>query len=223
MADTVRHDPGLAASPRVWHTLEVERGGSRAPHSRSVRAPPANGGAPDTERKWLRACQVFCEPALAVDRLRQIVRSLGPRSPHPQAQVRRPRAVNHTPCILKPPRALREPRDGPSPQAVCSPMRTGSLLARAGDRLPVRCFRPLRVGRIRRTGRIMLGCQHDPSTAARQYRGRPLPGRGTVEQAGSDGGSPGGGPKRAVPAGTTKRHEVEGSEGVLGPMRRPPS
>ena len=28
---TVRHDPGLAANPRVWHRLEVERDGSRAP------------------------------------------------------------------------------------------------------------------------------------------------------------------------------------------------
>src|SRR5690606_9697772 len=28
---TVRHDPGLAAIPCVWHNLEVERDGSRAP------------------------------------------------------------------------------------------------------------------------------------------------------------------------------------------------
>jgi hypothetical protein len=28
---TVQHDPGLAASPRLWHKLEVERDGSRAP------------------------------------------------------------------------------------------------------------------------------------------------------------------------------------------------
>src|ERR1019366_7587914 len=31
---TVRHDPGLAASPWVWHTVEVERGGGRAPRWR---------------------------------------------------------------------------------------------------------------------------------------------------------------------------------------------
>ena len=31
MVATVRHDPGLAASPRVWHKLEVEADGGRAP------------------------------------------------------------------------------------------------------------------------------------------------------------------------------------------------
>src|SRR5690242_1612911 len=28
---TVRHDRGLAASPPLWHRLEVERGGGRTP------------------------------------------------------------------------------------------------------------------------------------------------------------------------------------------------
>src|ERR1035438_8050838 len=36
---TVRHDPGLAASPWVWHTVEVERGGGRSPRIATVRAP----------------------------------------------------------------------------------------------------------------------------------------------------------------------------------------
>jgi hypothetical protein len=43
MRVTVRHDRGLAASPRLWHTLAVERGGSRA-------APVA---------KWLRLAELL--------------------------------------------------------------------------------------------------------------------------------------------------------------------
>src|SRR6187549_2695705 len=31
MTLSVGHDPGLAASPGVWHKLEVERAGTRAP------------------------------------------------------------------------------------------------------------------------------------------------------------------------------------------------
>src|SRR5688500_13493587 len=31
MAMTVRHDPGLPASPHVWYKVEVERDGGRAP------------------------------------------------------------------------------------------------------------------------------------------------------------------------------------------------
>jgi hypothetical protein len=39
MALTVPYDPGLAASPGVWHTLEVERGGRHTPRSLSARPP----------------------------------------------------------------------------------------------------------------------------------------------------------------------------------------
>src|SRR6266498_3270140 len=45
MAMTVRHDPGLAASPRVWHRLEVERDGVALFFSFRA-CPPANDGAP---------------------------------------------------------------------------------------------------------------------------------------------------------------------------------
>src|SRR5713101_6956953 len=48
MAMTVRHDPGLAASPRLRHKLEVEGDGSRAPLLVPCVPPPANGGAPNT-------------------------------------------------------------------------------------------------------------------------------------------------------------------------------
>ena len=43
---TVRHDPELAASPRVWHKLVVERDGSRAPLLVPY-VPLASGGAPN--------------------------------------------------------------------------------------------------------------------------------------------------------------------------------
>ena len=38
---TVRHDRGLAASPGIWHMLEVERGGGRHPRPAAPRVSPA--------------------------------------------------------------------------------------------------------------------------------------------------------------------------------------
>ena len=55
MVGTVPHDPGLAASPRLWHKLEVEGEGDRAPVLAARERPPKEAARKNASSRGGRA------------------------------------------------------------------------------------------------------------------------------------------------------------------------